>query len=175
MAAFISILPLPFATQFEQLFPFQRVAEVGIQYMAEHCIVALSEAKTCNPFKIFVRDENVLWFADCWEWKPKRWKAATFSSLIICQSVQIEITLSKTTKLRRRGDELQENKMQSLSRPCQKHNLLQKDLWSVDVEKRKAEDLSEDGIGKNVLSTLRRGSGVVWGVNGVKYALLDDA
>ena len=100
---------------------------------------------------------------------------ATFSSLIICQSVQIEITLSKTTKLRRRGDELQEDKMQSLSRPCQKLNLLPKDLWSVDVEKRKAEDLSEDGIGKNVLSTLRRGSGVVWGVNGVKYALLDDA
>ena len=100
---------------------------------------------------------------------------ATFSSLIICQSVQIEITLSKTTKLRRRGDELQENKMQSLSRSCQNHNLLQKDPWSVDVEKRKAEDLSEDGIGKNVLSTLRRGSGVVWGVNGVKYALLDDA
>ena len=101
---------------------------------------------------------------------------ATFSSLIICQSVQIEITLSKTTKLKRRGDELQENKMQSLSRPkCQNHNLMQKDLWIVDVEKRKAEDLSEDGIGKNVLSTLRRGSGVVWGVNGVKYALLDDA
>ena len=30
----------------------------------------------------------------------------------------------------------------------------------VDFEKRKAEDLSEDGIGKNVLSILRRGSGV---------------
>ena len=32
--------------------------------MAEHCMVALSEAKTCNPFKIFVRDENVLC---CWK------------------------------------------------------------------------------------------------------------
>ena len=45
----------------------------------------------------------------------------------------------------------------------------------VDFEKRKTEDLSEDGIGKNVLSILRRGSGVGQGVNGVKYALLDDA
>ena len=73
---------------------------------------------------------------------------ATFSPLIICQTVADRNTLPKTTKVETQGDVLQENKMQSLSRGVSEVQFAAK--RPVDFETRKKEDLSKDGVGKNV-------------------------
>ena len=82
---------------------------------------------------------------------------ATFSSLIICQSVQIEITSRRQLNW---GD----GEMNCTGQNAISQSSVSEAQFAakrpVDFEKRKTEDLSEDGIGKNVLSILRRGSGV---------------
>ena len=100
---------------------------------------------------------------------------ATFSPLIICQSVQIEIPSRRQLNWNPgRCIATEQDAISQLS--VSEVQFAAKDLRILSW--RKKEDLSEDGIGKNVWSILSFEEGV-WGgtggVDGVKYALLDDA
>ena len=100
---------------------------------------------------------------------------ATFSALIICQSVQIEIPSWRQLNWNPgRCIATEQDAISQLS--ASEVQFAAKDLRILSW--RKKEDLSEDGIGKNVWSILSFEEGV-WigtgGVDGLKYALLDDA
>ena len=100
---------------------------------------------------------------------------ATFSPLIICQSVQIEIPSRRQLNWNPgRCIATEQNAISQLSVSEVQFAAKRPE----DFKDRKKEDLGEDGIGKNVWSILSSEEGV-WigtvGVDGVKYALLDDA